>query len=130
MSKTLALLAGLAMSLLVACGEEEPTTAQDTTAQSEEEPTTAASEQVQSESPTEFPVCSELWTAGATLPDPYEGCEDESGFVEPESYNCSSGQVIVTFADRYYAALGGPVNDGGTLSTSEEFEEVLAECGA
>ena len=64
------------------------------------------------------------------MPDPYEGCYDESGLVEPELFPCASGQQIVMFADRFYAVPGNDVNDEGSLATSKQFKKVKAQCTA
>jgi hypothetical protein len=74
-------------------------------------------------------ACEEVW-GGETLPDPYDGCTEGGEVVEPERMECSSGQVIVTFGDRYYAVPGGPVNDVGTLADSQQYRKAMRQCTA
>ena len=43
---------------------------------------------------------------------------------------CESGQVLVTYGDRYYGAKGSPVNDvGSPLKASDQYQQALASCG-
>src|SRR5215203_3896110 len=74
-------------------------------------------------------ACAEVW-GGETLPDPYEGCTDDGTLVSPERMECSSGQVIVTYGERYYAVPGGPVNDVGSLSDSKQYRQAMRQCTA
>lgn len=75
------------------------------------------------------PDCAEVWS-GETLPAEYDGCVDQSEFVEAERWDCASGQVIITFDDRYYAVPGGPVNDvGAPLEDSPQYRKALRGCG-
>jgi hypothetical protein len=117
MLKRISVVAALGLALLAACGEEEPSAT--STGDSSASPTAAGE-----------PACTEIWVDGATLPDPYKGCYDEAGFVKAERLPCSSGQVVVTYADRSYAVPGNRVNDEGSLATSKQFGKVKAQCGA
>jgi hypothetical protein len=74
-------------------------------------------------------ACEDVW-GGETLPDPYEGCTEDGAVVPPERMECSSGQVIVTFDDRYYAVPGGPVNDVGSLAESKQYRQAMRTCTA
>lgn len=38
-----------------------------------------------------LPDCSSVWEAGATLPDPYDGCTQDGETVEPVWYDCEGG---------------------------------------
>lgn len=126
---TLALVAGLGLS---GCGEDEPDSA--------EEPTAGTSTSTPAEEPSEEPseepagpACTDVWVAGATLPQKYSGCQDaEKGtWMEAMVYHCSSGQRLVTFGRTFYAAKGEVINESETpLSRNPEFKKVLASCGA
>ena len=74
-------------------------------------------------------ACEDVW-GGEMLPDPYEGCSEDGEVVRPERMECSSGQVIVTYGDRYYAVPGGPVNDVGPLSDSKQYRQAVRRCTA
>src|SRR5688500_1816928 len=94
---TLALVAGLGLS---GCGEDEPDSAEDPS----DSPTSTPTEQP-SETPTEEPseepagpACTDVWVAGATLPEKYSGCQDaeKDKWMQAMVYHCSSGQRLVT----------------------------------
>ncbi len=137
MTRLLAVGALVALFALSGCGEEqsEPT-ASDPTSTTSSEASTEATSGSASEStsatadPTE-PLCSDVWVDGARLARPYAGCFDGSAWVEADARNCSSGQILVTYSDRYYAAVGGPVNDtGGPLSDSTDYQTARTSCSA
>lgn len=75
------------------------------------------------------PSCSAVWS-GDTLPQRYQGCVADSGFVRAARQSCSSGQVIVTFDNRYYAVPGGPINDVGSLEGSAQYRQAVRRCRA
>ena len=130
---TVTLVAGLS---LTACGEEGPDSA--------EEPSAGESTSTPSEEPSETPTdepseepagpaCTDVWVAGATLPQKYSGCQDaEKGkWMQAMVYHCSSGQRLVTFGRTFYAAKGEVINESETaLARNPEFQKVLASCGA
>lgn len=37
------------------------------------------------------PPCSDVWTVGETLPDPYDGCSKDGQTVEPVWHDCDDG---------------------------------------
>lgn len=76
------------------------------------------------------PACEEVWADGQDLPRSYRGCVEGSAWVAADSRRCESGQVIVIYADRYYAAKGNVVNDmGGSLEQDEQYQRALRSCG-
>lgn len=77
------------------------------------------------------PVCADLWVDGQPLPDHYRGCSDSQGtWVHAEAQRCDSGQVLVTYADRYYGAMGAVVNDvGGPLADDPHYRRASRSCG-
>jgi len=65
------------------------------------------------------PSCSEIWVAGQTLPEDYDGCVDEDGVLAPvEPEECSDGSLAVTHADRYRAVLGGTIEESAGTGTA------------
>lgn len=75
------------------------------------------------------PSCDEVWSAD-TLPDDYQGCVEDGALVEADRIDCESGQVLVTYGDRYYAVLGGPINDmGSPISESKQYRQAVRSCG-
>lgn len=120
----------LALAALAACGGEVATdpSADETSASS---PTTSPSGQSSSPTGTATePACAEVWVDGATLPEDYAGCVDESGQVVPaEASQCAVGSRLVTFAGRFYAMTGHVVNDEGDLAGSATYASAKASCG-
>lgn len=90
----------------------------------------ATDDQTTAASDAREPRCEDVWVAGESLPGRYTGCSDGSTWVGADSQRCDSGQVIVTYIDRYYAAKGFVVNDvGGPLSDSKQYQRALRSCG-
>lgn len=95
---------------------------------------TADSDSSESGTPTtpahEGPSCEEVWVAGSKLPQAYRGCLEGETWVRAEAEHCASGQVLVTYADRYYAAKGAVVNDvGESLAKNAKYQQALRSCG-
>lgn len=111
-----------ALVLLAACGDDEPTAADD--------PSTPASETSASEPPElpDWPSCDEVWVAETTLPQGYKGCLDGDTPVKADRQACSSGQVIVIYDDRFYAVLGGPVNETEGLKQDPHYRSARQSC--
>lgn len=103
---------------LAACGEatESPSTA---SASPSESPSAEGRE----------PQCADVWVADATIPKKYQGCSEGETWVRAEKTLCASGQVLVTYADRYYGAVGFKVNDvEGSLADSTSYQDAKARC--
>ena len=76
------------------------------------------------------PACEEIWADGQDLPRSYRGCVEDSAWVAADTRRCESGQVLVIYADRYYAAKGFVVNDqGGPLEDDKQYQRALRSCG-
>jgi hypothetical protein len=76
------------------------------------------------------PACDEIWVDGEDLPKKYAGCSQGGTWVKAEVRRCESGQILVTFDDRYYGAKGFRVNDmGESLSESGQYQRALRSCG-
>lgn len=127
----IALVLGLA---LAGCGEDSPDSATEpTSTPTTSEPTETPTETTETPSEPAGPDCAEVWVAGETLANNYNGCQDaEKGkFVQAMIYHCSSGQRLVTFRQNFYAAKGEVINETETpLAKDPEFKKVLASCGA
>ena len=111
----------LAALVLAGCGDDSADEAADDSGPSSGSASPSATP--------DGPECSEVWS-GESLPKDYDGCVRDSEIVEPDKRSCASGQVIVTFDDRYYAVLGGPVNDvGAPLEDSAQYRRASRSCG-
>lgn len=116
-------LALTALLALAACGGQGGTDVADES--------TAPAPSATSSAAAEGPDCATIWVDGATLPGRYAGCVDDSGALVPaDAVRCDSGQTIVTFDDRFYAAVGYRVNDtGGALEDSASYRRAMRVCG-
>lgn len=135
-------LASLAMGLLLAgCGSDgDPDTASD----SDPQPSESTSASTPTETPTETPSaspspgvgapdCKDVWRRDARLPRGYKGCnETTSGateYVPRFVLECSSGQRLVTYADHYWAVLGGTIHrTESRLVKDAEYGDAIARC--
>jgi len=121
----LAATAALAATGLAGCGEEDAAPAAEPTAAA----STSTSPSASTKAAPEPEDCQDVW-GGRKLPRSYPGCLRNGELVKAAKLFCSSGQVIVTFDDRYYAVPGGPVNDVGTLKKSKQFQQASRSCSA
>lgn len=119
-------LAAAILTLLAACGDDEPTTASDPSA----EPDQSASEPTEGETTEvpDWPSCAEVWVAEATLPQGYKGCLDGDTAVKADRQMCSSGQVLVTYDELFYAVVGGPVNETEGLAQDSHYRSAKQSC--
>ena len=108
----------VASAALVSCGDADgASTATDTTsettpsASASTEPSDDGSAPADKAVPPGTPPCSDVWQEGARLARAYDGCEDGGELVAREGLGCSSGQRLVTYADHYYAVLGGSIHE-------------------
>lgn len=78
------------------------------------------------------PACADLWEDGNKLPRTYKGCADDAGaLAQREGIRCSSGQVMVTFEDRYYGVLGGTIKGtDGPLEDDRDYRSSIRSCRA
>jgi hypothetical protein len=59
-----------------------------------------------------LPSCSDVWQTGETLPEDYDGCVIEGNEVKVFSpTECPSGTQHATYEDRWYAVLGGEIQE-------------------
>lgn len=76
------------------------------------------------------PACAEVWVDGKDLPRSYRGCVQGDTWVRADTSHCASGQVLVTFDDRFYGAKGAVVNDvSGPLDKSKQYQRAVRSCG-
>lgn len=117
---TLLLVLALGGAVLSGCGDQ--------TGEGAQAPSTAPAS---SDESTREPACAQVWVDGEALPERYAGCSEEDGaWVDAAVQRCASGQVLVTYADRYYGAKGSRVNDmGESLSESAQYQRALRSCG-
>lgn len=112
---------GLAVAL-AACGGSEEGSAEDPAA------STSADASTDAGSSGGKPACSDVWIDGQELPQRYSGCTDDGEMVKADRTNCSSGQVLVVYADRFYAVLGGPVNETDGLAQDQDYRQAELSC--
>ena len=72
------------------------------------------------------PACADVWTEGTTVPADYTGCEQDASLQPLEATTCADGTELTTFADQYFAVLGGQVRAGGPDSAS--YADALEAC--
>lgn len=75
-----------------------------------------------------LPACRDVWRAGKTLPNRYAGCADSGTAVAADDLACSSGQSIVTYAERFYAVRGGPIRRVADVDRSADYREMVETC--
>lgn len=101
-----------------------------------EEPTEPAEEPSEEPSetpaPASWPACSDVWVAGADLPQPYDGCADAAGLAVPaQAIRCSMGAVLITYDDRFWGVPGHKISQAeGRLAKEPAFEQARATCTA
>lgn len=110
----------LGIASVAGCGDGSDGVAKDP-ASTGSAPTTSAA--------AAMPDCGDVWKAGGTIPGGYRGCVDGGKVVAAKRKPCASGQVLVTYADTFYGALGGPVNAvPAGLSTSSKYRSAVRAC--
>ncbi|MBC9733375.1 hypothetical protein [Nocardioides marmotae] len=135
-----ALLAPMVLTgaLLAGCGEDEGTTVSDPAASASpsasgsESPTPSGDVATGSASggPVEGPDCAEVWVAGETLPNGYQGCVAEGRLVKADGRYCEFGKPLITYDDRWWAVPGGRIGEAeGPLVRDRDYRAVLRKCG-
>lgn len=79
------------------------------------------------------PACETVWQDGAKLPRSYDGCVDDAGALVPrDALGCSSGQRMVTYADRFYGVLGGTIHEAASspLADDPDYRAAVRSCRA
>lgn len=80
------------------------------------------------------PRCSDVWKAGETISEDYDGClDDTQHLVAAVKDNCKDGSELTTYDDRYWAVLGGEVQDTGSAGgtdTDQGYADAQASCAA
>lgn len=124
----------VSLAALTACsGEKSSNTVadEDTTATASGSgagPTSTAPAPTSSSAAAPWPSCAEVWVADAEFPQKYPGCVEGDDRVRAEKMYCSSGQVIVTYADRFYAVQGKHVNETAGLSGDASYSRAKKSC--
>ena len=78
-----------------------------------------------------LPACDEVWVAGETLPDDYDGCViqgDEIAVFSPAE--CPSGDQYATHEDRFYAVVGDTIEESpsGDVFSDPTFQKFTQSC--
>jgi len=118
-------LAAAVLLLAGACGDDEPESAEDPGTDTSTSPSAEATGDATG------PACDEIWVDGAQLPRNYRGCVAEGAEVKPEKTTCSSGQIFVTYDDRFWAVTGGTISEGTSpLVDDPDYAEDIGACTA
>lgn len=76
-----------------------------------------------------MPACSDVWVAGETLPDGYEGCETVDTIEAPAISECADGSRWTSYQDEFYAKYGGEIIAvKGEMSDDPAYSTFLDEC--
>jgi len=79
----------------------------------------------------DWPACDEVWRAGGTIPEGYEGCVDGDDAVVADLIRCSFGGTMTTFDDRFHGVVGNVVNDAGeSLAVNRAYAKAYRLCSA
>jgi hypothetical protein len=132
-----------AVPVLAACGDDTAGAGADPTATPTKTTATAKptkptkptkpapTRATKSSTPQAMPQCAAAWRVGAALPDPYRGCQGPAGAVEATAQRCEFGQRLYTYAGRFYAVAGGPVNrTAQPLASDARYQAALKACTA
>lgn len=113
--------------LLAGCGNGSDDVAKDPVASAS---STSPAASPSSSAPADLPACGSIWKAGSTIPHGYQGCLQGGKVVKAQKQPCESGQVIVTFEDKFYGVKGGPVNPVPSgLAKSPKYQAAKRSCG-
>lgn len=121
------LVATVALTFAAGCGSagtsgDEPVNA---------EPQTEAPGAVADEAATDLPECDSVWQQGALLPEKYRGCLLDDEEVTPEVVDCSSGQRVMLYDNKYWAVEGHKIQYAPEgLDNSAAYAEMLYGCRA
>lgn len=75
------------------------------------------------------PKCSDVWVAGETLPEDYEGCMDGDTLEAAASFNCEDGSSLFQYADDFWAFGGKEIHEeAGGVASAEPYKEAYATC--
>lgn len=75
------------------------------------------------------PKCSDVWVAGETLPEDYEGCMDGDTLEAAASFNCGDGSSLFQYADDFWAFGGQEIHEeAGGVASAEPYKEAYATC--
>ena len=75
--------------------------------------------------------CSDVWSAGATLPEDYEGCLNGDTVDVPIYLECSDGSRFTSYQDTYYAFLGdevGVAKSEGDAANDPGYKRAYEKC--
>ena len=121
----------LSVALLAGCGSDD-SDGSDGTADDPVSDTPSASSPASTDTAAAvppLPACADVWRAEAVLPDPYEGCLEGDRAMPAASFECSSGQLIVTYDDTYWAVAGGKIQQAkGALLKDPNYKKQFTAC--
>lgn len=75
--------------------------------------------------------CDDIWIAGETLPEDYDGCDRGDTIEAPAVLDCTDGSKMTGFDDRFYAKLGGEIHEAsGEIANDKAYSAFLDECAS
>jgi hypothetical protein len=111
--------------------DEGPSTAAASAPPDESPSTSAGATASATAQPPSWPDCTTIWVAGNSLPRGYRGCLDGQTRVPADPRYCSIGGRLVTYDNKFYAMVRGPINQAaGRLANDDGFRQASAACGA
>ena len=121
----------LSVVLLAGCGSDDSGNAAEDPGSDSSTPATPSTPISSDTAPAgpPLPACGDIWKVGATLPESYIGCDQGGTQMPAETFECSSGQILVTYGDTYWAVLEGKVQQAkGPLLRDPAFVEDQTVC--
>lgn len=120
----------LPIVLATACGDDggDAATDPEPTAESSTPPIESSPSEPTEPAEPVAPPCAEVWVDGGTLPKPYVGCAEDDVTVPPDALDCSSGQKIIRYAERFFAVPGGMIRETDGLERDDDYLDSIATC--
>lgn len=76
-----------------------------------------------------LPKCSAVWAKDADLPRHYQGCSKAGKDVAPHHIDCSSGQRVYVYANRFWAIRGHVISEAPRgFAHSKAFNDMWGTC--
>lgn len=125
MTPRLWIAAALLPTALMGCSsDDEPATADDNVIEIDGEEAEELLEGID-----EWPSCSNVWVAGQTLPEGYEGCTDGEALVAHVYFECADGETLSSYEDRLWVLTPGEIADaGGDTSSDDDYSKAYDAC--
>lgn len=124
----------VAAAALASCGADETSATDPSPSEGRSSSSTPSQDAASAETepvPPGTPKCSDVWQDGRRIPRVYAGCAEGDTFVKRDVLGCSSGQRMVSYANRFYGVLGGTVHEARQpLDEDREYAAATRRCRA